>query len=469
MTKDKKLKLPDKKTLIILVTLIILIYFSGLILFSFKTYPRTKVNGINKGLTSTDDFYNKHLNNKVYSFVGREGDKLDLHIADIKAEFPIKGEAPDQTWPIFWPIEIFKRHDYKVDYDYVYDEDRLDYLIRESGFNPEGRPAKDAHIVIEDDEIKIQKEDLGKKADLDLLKKLILDSLGNEETNISVDKIYSSPTVFADDPKLQKKLEDLKKILTSQVFIKVGDTEYKLDKESLYKCLDEGDSGYLINDAKLRDWVRDIARDTDTYGTTRTFDTTGAGRIEVPPGIYGWRMDVDETLVNIKTALAENKNGEVEVAYKIRGLARGELNDIGDTYIEIDLSRQHLWAYKDGNLLMDSPVKTGMHNGQNETPRGVNMIWSREKGKVLKGVDMTGSRYESPVQYWMPVNYAGIGLHDADWVSKFGGTEYLYRGSNGCINLPFETAKTIYDNYGNRTPVVLYESTTDYSPAEKSF
>ena len=69
----------------------------------------------------------------------------------------------------------------------------------------------------------------------------------------------------------------------------------------------------------------------------------------------------------------------------------------------------------------------------------------------------------------MPINYGGVGLHDAPWVTEFGGEYYIYSGSNGCINLNLQTAKTIYENYTNGTPVVVYESYTNYSPADHTF
>ena len=44
----------------------------------------------------------------------------------------------------------------------------------------------------------------------------------------------------------------------------------------------------------------------------------------------------------------------------------------------------------------------------------------------------------------MPFN-GGIGFHDASWRSKFSGTIYQYSGSHGCINLPVDKAKLLYE------------------------
>ena len=67
---------------------------------------------------------------------------------------------------------------------------------------------------------------------------------------------------------------------------------------------------------------------------------------------------------------------------------------------------------------------------------------------VLKGED-----YATPVKYWMPFN-GGIGLHDADWRSKFGGTIYQTNGSHGCINLPPKVAAQVYENAYKGIPII---------------
>ena len=55
----------------------------------------------------------------------------------------------------------------------------------------------------------------------------------------------------------------------------------------------------------------------------------------------------------------------------------------------------------------------------------------------------------------MPFN-GGIGLHDATWQSAYGGSRYITHGSHGCINLPLDVAKFIYENYQAGDIVVLY-------------
>lgn len=72
-----------------------------------------------------------------------------------------------------------------------------------------------------------------------------------------------------------------------------------------------------------------------------------------------------------------------------------------------------------------------------------------------KDATLVGETYRSAVNYFMPFAY-NIGLHDASWQTEFGGNRYKTAGSHGCINLPPDIAKTIFENIETGTPVIAY-------------
>ena len=109
------------------------------------------------------------------------------------------------------------------------------------------------------------------------------------------------------------------------------------------------------------------------------------------------------------------------------------------TYIKVSISKQKLWYYKNGKLKKTSSVVTGMKN-EHDTPKGLFVIRSKARKIYLIGED-----YRSYVNYWMPF-YGGYGLHDATWRSYFGGDIYKYNGSHGCVNLPYNVAKYLYEH-----------------------
>lgn len=122
----------------------------------------------------------------------------------------------------------------------------------------------------------------------------------------------------------------------------------------------------------------------------------------------------------------------------------------GGHYVEIDLNNQCLWLYKNGKLVIQSPLVSGKVSNRNWTPAGVFSIYYKETSTYL-----VGPTWRSYVDYWMAFN-GGIGLHDANWRSQFGGNIYMYDGSHGCINLPPKNAGVIYKNVSVGTKVIVY-------------
>lgn len=137
----------------------------------------------------------------------------------------------------------------------------------------------------------------------------------------------------------------------------------------------------------------------------------------------------------------------------------------GGSYVEIDLDNQCLWLYKNGNLIIKSPLVSGNVSTGYRTRNGVFSIYGKTKGTYL-----TGPTWRSYVDYWMPFN-GGVGLHDASWrsSSSFGGTTYIYDGSHGCINLPPKNAATVYNNVSVGTKVIVYGGATTAGALTQEF
>lgn len=85
------------------------------------------------------------------------------------------------------------------------------------------------------------------------------------------------------------------------------------------------------------------------------------------------------------------------------------LDDIGNTYVEIDYTSQHLWYYKDGSLVTDTGIVSGNISRGNGSPDGIFKIAYKQKDATL-----VGENYASDVRYFMPFAY-NVGIHDASW------------------------------------------------------
>ncbi len=124
---------------------------------------------------------------------------------------------------------------------------------------------------------------------------------------------------------------------------------------------------------------------------------------------------------------------------------------VGGTYIEVDMTNQHLYYYLNNTLVTETPIVTGNVRAGHKTPTGVYYVNSK-----LRNINLVGADYVSYVNYWMAVIGSSIGIHDATWRGSFGGEIYLTNGSHGCINCPLTVMKDLYPLVEKGTIVVLF-------------
>ena len=459
-----------KKIAIIISLVLVSIYGLGSYLFSKFTYPGTSVNGVSRNFVALDKAIFEPDTDAIVKVQGRDSKIVDVSGHDIDLVINRQGpERIDQNF-LIWPIEIFQDKAYDVEFTVDYDRKKLERTLEKADILYNGPLPENAKVVADDQGAHVQKEDEGNHVDYSKLEERIVEAFIEGRNFVTSKDLFKEPEIRDDDPDLKAEAEKLNKILNVKVVYKMGDEDYVFGPGQMLEALDKSEDGkYSLNKDKVAKWVQSLANMTDTYGKKREFITQSGVKQTLFPGIYGWKINVKKTGEKLLEMINQGGDFETEPIYSHKAKARGELNDIGDDYIEVDLSKQKLWCFKDKKVVFTSLLKSGKANGSYETPVGVHMIWSREKDKKLTGNNLDGSEYNSEVKYWIPINYKGVGLHDADWVKYFGGTNYIRNGSHGCINLPLETAKFIYDNYSVGTPVPTYESSTNYSRPDKSF
>ena len=182
--------------------------------------------------------------------------------------------------------------------------------------------------------------------------------------------------------------------------------------------------------------MQHLASTYNTYGDVRNFKTSKGDTVKIGGGDYGWTINKAKEKEEILKDLKNGKPVEREPVYEQTAIQSGT-DDIGDTYIELDYTNQHMWFYKKGKLVLESDFVSGNLNRNNGSPDGVFKIVYRQKDATL-----VGENYASNVKYFMPFAY-NVGLHDASWRSTFGGEIYKTSGSHGCINLPEKIAKKL--------------------------
>ena len=446
-------------------------YIAAGVHFSDHFYPSTKFFGIKaSGLTVEE--VKRQVEKKVEGYQlqikGRSsggsnsgaGDRITADEVGMKyRDNGMIDRAMRQQYPAVWPATLLKTilAPNEETLGTEYDSSLADSVIRNLTVFDSSRviEPRNAELKYTADGAVITKEVMGTRLDYDKTKTAIIHALNDGSTSIDLEKegLYQNPEVYADDDALNEKANALNQVLGANVTLEMGDQSVQINPEmtaETFLSLDM-DGNYYVDDSKVSSYIVKLADKTDTVGRKRTFHTSLGTTVELEGGDYGWTLDADSTAQELEEALKEKKKGTLEPVYFTTGLCRDK-NDIGNTYVEIDLTNQHMWFYKNGSLIVDTPVVTGNPQKNNETPSGG--VWSL-KGKY-RNATLKGEGYATPVDYWLPFN-GGVGIHDLQKRYYFGGSVYNGAGSHGCINTPLAAVKLIYNGIGDGTPVVVYK------------
>ena len=141
--------------------------------------------------------------------------------------------------------------------------------------------------------------------------------------------------------------------------ILLGKHKEILDGSTINKwfTVDEN-SEVTFNEKEVENYMDVLASKYNTIAKTRNFVTSSGKIINIGGGDYGWSINKVKEIKDLISIIKEGKTIEKEPAYYQTALSHGK-NDIGNTYVEIDLSRQHLWFYKNGLLITQGDVVTG--------------------------------------------------------------------------------------------------------------
>lgn len=220
-----------------------------------------------------------------------------------------------------------------------------------------------------------------------------------------------------------------------------------------------GDGDIIFDRSKISLFVAEMAAETDTWGKDRMFHATVDGAITVPwtgdvYSTYGWEIDQTETIEQLIMLLHEGETVTAEPVYRNKGYVRDE-DDIGTTYVEADISEQHLWVYNDGVIVFECDFVSGTETDpERRTPRGICQILHKGNNETLGTFASEG--YKISVDYWMPFNLWGCGFHDAER-EAYGGEIYLSNGTHGCFELSDDDMQTLFDLVEVGMPCIVHD------------
>lgn len=267
--------------------------------------------------------------------------------------------------------------------------------------------------------------------------------------------VYISPAVTATEDmenKVTSLNSQLKKYRSTTVTYTFGSETVVLDADTISSWLKaEGETLTLDEDA-IKTYISDLANKYNTIYVLRTFHTSTGTDVTIEGNEYGYWIDQDGEYAQLVEDLKSGTAVTRDPVYSKTGYQRNGTDDLAGSYIEVSLDAQHLWLYKDGNLVTETDIVSGKPVKGRETYRGAWPIAYKASPFNLTSAEYG---YDVKVNYWMPFVY-GQGLHDASWQSSFGGNRYKTNGSHGCINLPKDQAALIYETIDAGYPIIIY-------------
>ncbi len=445
--------------IIIVIASIIILYLLFSVYFNKHFFFYTVINGANMSLKSyanEDEAIGKFVADYKLELIGIDGAREEITGQDIGFQYNVTNsihKVRHMQKSFQWISSVYKKPKYYVNDLYKFKEDSLNHTL--DGLKCiNNTPVKSQNVsfLYKDASYEVVKEKYGNIINRDQLRKAVIASIlqGKKVLNLFDENCYEMPRFTLNSDKTAKTKNLLDQYVLTKITYQFGNSKEILDGNIINQWLYVDDNLEVqIDKNAVIQYVKDLSSIYDTVGIIRNFKTSTGKVIEIKKGLYGWKINQD---AEVKALLNNIKLGaeiEKEPVYSQKALSRNE-NEIGNTYVEINITRQMLWFYKAGKLIAHGSVVTGNPNRGNATVQGVYGLMYKEKDTSLKGPG-----YEVGVTYWMPF-YGNIGIHDASWRNSFGGDIYKRNGTHGCVNAPYYLAKTIYDNIKEGIPVIVY-------------
>lgn len=440
---------------------IFLCYLILSIWFSFHFNKNTYIDGQNVSyhtVRSVKNTIDTYMREYTLTVNGREHasfvicpEDIDMTIQAVSNEKSIKKKQNGFLWFLYLNDN---RKDYKTSYEVTYDKEKLYQFLKDQDCMQEKNmeKPKDAYVAVEKSEAVIIPETEGSYLDTDKVQKVIETALEQVKATTDLDKeaCYENAEITADSKEIADRKKALETYLAVRINYSIDRVSWTLDASTFGDWLYYDAGKWKFKKKSVQAYVEQLAEIYDTVGTTRTFQTYTGRYVEETGSRYGWKIDVEAETKGLRETLASGRSQERIPEFSQTGAAYTKSDDIGYSYVEVDLTNQHVYLIVSGKLVTDSPCVTGCVKNGHGTPDGLYSVTYKESPSVLRGED-----YETKVNFWMPFN-RGIGLHDATWRSEFGGDIYYSSGSHGCVNLPYKKAAVIYENIYAGMPVICY-------------
>jgi len=431
-------------------------YLAATSYFKDHFYYGTTINCISVA-GKTEEEVNEQLANQQENYTleleEKNGIREKILAKEIGLKYTLKEDVKTlkkNQNPFKWINGLLHKNDHSIKKSTEYDKDLLKKRIDALSCLDDRKVVepKDAALRYNGKTYEIEKEIDGNKVDKEVLYSNISKAIdeGKARINLEKNQCYYKPKYTAANKDIIGAENTLNKYLASEITYNLDGYTEILSPSKINEWLSFDESFKVqLDKEKVWAYVEGIANSYDIIGKSVDFKTSEGYMVKVHDGNYKRVINKSKETDALISALEE---GKTETRQPISSITNTP--EIGNTYLEVDLTKQCVWLYRNGTLIVKGDIVTGNVSSGNSTPEGVYKIQFKQKDAVLRGQD-----YEAPVSFWMPFN-GGIGIHDANWRTEFGGEIYKAAGSHGCVNAPYDVAECIFNNINPGTAVVCH-------------
>ncbi len=215
--------------------------------------------------------------------------------------------------------------------------------------------------------------------------------------------------------------------------------------------------GMSLDEGLVRAWVEEHSAETNVEPEPKVQNVTAAGRV-----LSVSREGTDGYVANNAEALTAAILATVEAPAPFVGVVEYETEERpvqdrliaegaenlsyaaapGEKWIDINLSSYTVTAYEGATPVLQSPMIAGAP--LTPTVTGEYSVWAKVPTQTMRGDNVDGTKYETPNVPWILYFHGGYATHGAYWRSSFG-YDAGAGGSHGCVNMPVDSAKSLYD------------------------
>ena len=427
--------------------------------YSNKFLPATIINGFDCSNKTIDFVYSK-FQSKIDNY------KFSIYIGDIEAdvvsgeEISLKMENMKELLTdacynqrkLDWFSNIFEeREPIFLDDAIEFDEERLNKFFDSAVSLSVSATveSENASIIYNGNEFEIIPETYGDRLDINTVKALITSKIHCLDSSIDITKeqCYIQPAIKASDKNIIDALENANSCLDKTISITVLGEKTILGSDIFGKWISVNSNAVLEgNIGMISEYVKSIDEQFTSANKTRSFMTSYGKLININGGDYGRQLNQASLVEQLSVAVKQTRDVGVVAEFSSYALGDKE-NDIGKSYIEIDLTNQRLWLYLDGEKVMNTDIVSGKPSTLSK--EGTFVLTDMATSLVLSKEDNKG------VSYYLKFG-DGYGVCATNEVNVFGGSEYINAGTNGSIFLSNDSAKMLYDRAFIDMPIVCY-------------